>query len=216
MPVQSAEAPDTGERQPLRESAPLPPESSCPFRILGEALETYIVVEKPGGLLLIDKHAAHERILFDRLVKEPGSVMAQVLLSPAVVALPKEESAVLLENRGMLSEFGFEVEDFGGGSLIVRQTPWDIDPGGIPSALSELAGCILDAKRVDPKSVRGEVLSSIACKAAVKAGSKSSPEEMTALVEEVMAGRVRYCPHGRPVAISLSRAQLEKQFGRIQ
>lgn len=206
-------APDGREKPPERE--PVAEQTPGPFRILGEALCTYIVVEESGGLLFIDKHAAHERILFDRLAEEPGSVMAQVLLSPVVTALPREETSALLDQRETLSEFGFEVEDFGGGSLIVRQTPWDIAPGEISAALSELAACILDAKRADPKSVRNEMLSTIACKMAIKAGSRSSMEELAVLTEEVVAGRIRYCPHGRPVAVSLSRQRLEKQFGRI-
>lgn len=206
--------------QPVTAPLPSTPEITAEdcvpgrFRVLGEALATYVIVEVTDGVLLIDKHAAHERMIFDRLRANPASVMAQRLLVPVVAELPREESAALLGNLPLLEEFGFEAEDFGGGSLIVRQAPGDIAAEEISSTLSELAGKLLAAGRTDPAARRDEVLHTVACKAAIKAGSRSSPEELRVLAEQVVSGRVKYCPHGRPVAIFLSRSQLEKQFKR--
>ncbi len=196
------------------EAAPVVPEVE-PWKMLGEAFNTYIIVEQGGKLLLIDKHAAHERMWFDTLKGRDWRPMSQMLMTPVVLKPAPEEQAVLLEQTELLGEFGFEVEDFGGGALIVRQVPHDIDVEQTESALVELASRLLTTGgRADPGSARDALLHTMACKAAIKGGQKNGPAELEKVARAVMSGEVKYCPHGRPVAIELTRAQLEKQFKR--
>ena len=185
-----------------------------PWRVAGEILQTYILVEQGDTVWLIDKHAAHERINFDRMKADGYRPMAQSLLTPLTISPPPEEGAVLLSSLPLLEEFGFDVGDFGGGTLAVRQIPFDIDPGQAEAALCEIAAALLTAGTADPGAARDCVLHTMACKAAVKGGQKNSPQELLAVAREVMDGRVKYCPHGRPVAVTLTRAALEKQFKR--
>ena len=203
--------------KPQPKPKPLPePEPNCepPWRVAGEVLNTYIIVEQGETIFLIDKHAAHERLNFDRLKAEGYTPMVQTLLSPAVLHPPAEEGAVLLEHRELLDEFGFGVEEFGSGALLVRQAPFDVDPADVESALLEIAGKLLATGRADPAGARDALLHTMACKAAIKGGWKTSPQELERVAEAVMSGQVKYCPHGRPVAIELTRKELEKQFGR--
>ena len=196
------------------EVAPVVPEME-PWKMVGEAFNTYIIVEQGGKLLLIDKHAAHERIWFDKLKSRDWRPMSQMLMTPVVFKPAPEEHAVLLEQSELLGEFGFEVEDFGSGALIVRQVPHDIDAGQTESALVELAGRMqTTGGRVDPSAARDALLHTMACKAAIKGGQKNGPAELEKVARAVMSGEVKYCPHGRPVAIELTRATLEKQFKR--
>ena len=203
--------------KPQPKPKPLPePEPNCepPWRVAGEVLNTYIIVEQGETIFLIDKHAAHERLNFDRLKAAGYTPMVQTLLSPAVLHPPAEEGAVLLEHRELLDEFGFGVEEFGSGALIVRQAPFDVDPADVESALLEIAGMLLATGRADPAGARDALLHTMACKAAIKGGWKTSPQELERVAQAVMSGQVKYCPHGRPVAIELTRKELEKQFGR--
>ena len=203
--------------KPQPKPKPLPePEPNCepPWRVAGEVLNTYIIVEQGETIFLIDKHAAHERLNFDRLKAEGYTPMVQTLLSPAVLHPPAEEGAVLLEHRELLDEFGFGVEEFGSGALLVRQAPFDVDPADVESALLEIAGMLLATGRADPAGARDALLHTMACKAAIKGGWKTSPQELERVAEAVMSGQVKYCPHGRPVAIELTRKELEKQFRR--
>lgn len=194
-------------------AAPEPPAAE-PWRMAGEVLFTYLIVEQGDKVILIDKHAAHERMWFDRLKAEGYTPMAQCLLAPVVFTPAAEEGAALLQNLPLLARFGFEVEDFGGGALLVRQTPFDIAAGDIEATLTELAGKLLAAGGADPAAARDGLLHTIACKAAIKGGQKNGPEELLAVAKAVMDGSVKYCPHGRPVAVEMTRAQLEKQFKR--
>ena len=186
-----------------------------PWRLAGEVLNTYIIVEQGEKILFIDKHAAHERMWFDLLKSRDWRPMSQILLAPIVFTPTPEEGAVLLENLPLLAEFGFEAEDFGGGALIVRQVPHDIDAEQTEEALVELADRLLTTGgRADPAAARDALLHTMACKAAIKGGQKNGPAELERVARAVMSGQVRYCPHGRPVAIELTRAALEKQFKR--
>ncbi len=187
---------------------------STPWRVAGEVFDTYIVVEQGDKAIFIDKHAAHERMWFDRFKAEPYKPMAQSLLTPLVFTPPAEEGAALLQNLPLLAEFGFEAESFGGGAILVRQAPFDIAAGEIEATLTELGEKLLTAGRADPAAARDELLHTMACKAAVKGGQKSGPEELFKVAEAVLDGGVRYCPHGRPVAVELSRSYLEKLFKR--
>ena len=186
-----------------------------PWRLAGEVLNTYIIVEQGDKILFIDKHAAHERMWFDQLKSRDWRPMSQVLLTPVVFTPNPEEGAVLLENLSLLAEFGFEAEDFGGGALIVRQVPHDIDAAQAEETLVELAGRLLTTGgRADPAAARDALLHTMACKAAIKGGQKNAGAELERVARAVLSGQVRYCPHGRPVAIELTRAMLEKQFKR--
>ena len=203
--------------KPQPKPKPLPePAPNCepPWRVAGEVLNTYIIVEQGETIFLIDKHAAHERLNFDRLKAAGYTPMVQTLLSPAVLRPPAEEGAVLLEHQALLDEFGFGVEEFGSGALLVRQAPFDVDAADVESALLEIAGKLLATGRADPAGARDALLHTMACKAAIKGGWKTSPQELERVAEAVMSGQVKYCPHGRPVAIELTRKELEKQFGR--
>ena len=207
-PAQSA-APDEGS-VPAPEPVPEPE----PWRMAGEVLNTYIIVEQGDKVLFIDKHAAHERLNFDRLKAEGYQPMVQALLEPVVFTPPAEEGAALLAQLPLLERFGFEAEDFGGGTLIVRAAPSDVAAGEIPDVLGELAGKLLTGGSADPDAARDALLHTMACKAAIKGGQRNSPGELYKVAEAVMSGAVKYCPHGRPVAIELTRQQLEKRFGR--
>ena len=180
----------------------------------GEVLNTYIIVEQGDKVLLIDKHAAHERMNFDRLKAAGYRSMVQTLLTPVVFTPPAEEGAALLSHLPLLGRFGFEAEDFGGGALIVRSAPSDVAAGEIPDLLLELAGKLLTCGTADPEAARDALLHTMACKAAIKGGQKNDRAELEKVAKAVMAGEVKYCPHGRPVAIELTRGQLEKRFGR--
>ena len=191
-----------------------PPSEEEPWRMAGEVLNTYIIVEQGDKVLFIDKHAAHERLNFDRMKAEGYQPMVQALLEPVVFTPPAEEGAALLAQLPLLGRFGFEAEDFGGGALIVRAAPSDVAAGEIPDVLGELAGKLLTGGSADPDAARDALLHTMACKAAIKGGQKNSPGELYKVAEAVMSGAVKYCPHGRPVAIELTRQQLEKRFGR--
>ena len=217
--VQAAEpVTETAEQTALPLAEPeqqsvLPEEA--PWRIAGEVLKTYIICEDEGGTVhLIDKHAAHERILFDKLKAGGYEVMSQVLLAPVAADIGADACAVLLERQELLEEFGFRCEDFGPGSLLVREIPEDIDAADVPAALEMLAEEIRSCRSTDPKAARDAMLHTIACKAAIKAGMTSSENELRVLVKKVQSGEVRYCPHGRPVESSLTKYQLEKMFRR--
>lgn len=186
-----------------------------PYRIIGQALDTYIIVEQEDGLLLIDKHAAHERILFEKLKAQRHEIMSQVLLSPLHLRLSREEMAVLLENGETMDALGFTLEDFGGDTLVVRAIPADIDEKDAEACLSQLAQNLMEGKKLDKNTVFDEMLHTVACKAAIKGGKKTDPREIAALVAELMGREdIKYCPHGRPVCVSLSRNTLERQFKR--
>ena len=199
--------------EPQQQTLPVPEE---PFRIIGEALHTYIIVEQGEAVLLIDKHAAHERIRFEALKKEDHPIMAQLLLAPVSAELSREEAAAVLENKALLERCGFETEDFGGGDVLIRQIPSDVDVEDAKALLQELAGDLLAGKTLDPDSLRDNLLHTIACKSAIKAGWLTSDEELRRLVQEVLSrDDIKYCPHGRPVCVTLTKRQLEKQFKRV-
>ena len=201
------------QEAPAQQELPVP---ERPFRIIGEALHTYIIVEQGESVLFIDKHAAHERIRFEALKKEDHPIMAQLLLAPVSAELSREEAAAVLENRALLERCGFEAEDFGGGDVLIRQIPSDVDVEDAKALLQELAGKLLAGKTLDPNGLRDELLHSIACKSAIKAGWQTSDEELRRLVQDVLTrDDIKYCPHGRPVCVTLTKRQLEKQFKRV-
>ena len=186
-----------------------------PFRIIGESLKTYIMVEQDDSLILIDKHAAHERMIFDRLKKRDMAVMSQTLLSPAAVRLGSEDAALLEENLPLLEELGFEIEPFGELEFVVRAVPADMDSADAAAALEEICGKLRFGRGPAAGEARDDILHTVACKAAIKAGWDTQPQELEILVRAVLSGQVRYCPHGRPISVTLPRRELDKMFKRI-
>ena len=181
------------------------------FRVIGEALDTYILVETDDALLLFDKHACHERILFDSLVAGLGAQMSQTLLTPVTWSPGAEDAELLEANAKLLSDAGFEIERFGDDGVILRAVPADAEGGEI--AMLE---ALTEALRTGKAEDRREALChTIACKAAIKAGARSDPAELEALARRVVSGEIRYCPHGRPVSVRLTTAELDRSFKRI-
>ena len=201
--------------QPVSEEKPSPTPGEEAWVVRGELFRTYVVVEQGDKALLIDKHAAHERANFDRLKAEDYQPMVQELLTPVTLAPPPEELEILLGQGELLARFGFEVEQYGGNALAVRSAPDYLDAGDIEEALGGLARRLRLAGAADPSSARDELLHTMACKAAIKGGWRSGREELEEVARLVMSGAVKYCPHGRPVAIELTKKQLEKQFRRV-
>ena len=214
-PVSPPAPAQTAPPAPAPEQLSFVPETAAPWRIAGEVLDTYIVCEDAEkNVWLIDKHAAHERVNFDRLRASAEPIMSQTLLTPIVANFPAAEYTALCEQLALLKEFGFSCEEFGDGSLLLREIPADIAADDAASALEELAGKLVSAHGADPAGARDALLHTIACKAAIKGGWKTSVEELRALVDKVQSGEVRFCPHGRPVKVKLTKYQLEKMFGR--
>lgn len=222
-------APDEPERPPLPEASDEPQQSTVPeqlgfdvqdgpepLRYVGEIFRTYILAERGDEICIIDKHAAHERQLFEKLAAHYGDVPSQLLLEPLVVELSAEEKTALLANLDLLESAGLEVSDFGGSSVCLRSVPADVEQSSAEDLLVELAAKLAHGSR-DALNERTEwVLHSISCRAAIKAGDHTSPQELMALAEKILSGEVPpFCPHGRPCVLKLTRKELEKQFGRI-
>lgn len=185
------------------------------FRLIGEAFDSYLIAEQGESVLFIDKHAAHERILFEKLKAEEHPIVSQELVAPVSAELTREEAAAVLENTEVLGRCGFEVADFGDGDVLIRQIPCDVDEKDAVSLLQELAADLLAGKTLAPETLRDNLLHTIACKAAIKAGWHTEGAEAAHLVGEILSRTdIKYCPHGRPVCIELTKGQLERQFKR--
>jgi DNA mismatch repair protein MutL len=201
--------------EPEVEQVTLEMPKEIPWRMVGELYNSYIIVEQGDEAFLIDKHAAHERILFEKLKANQEAISAQTLLTPIPVRLSPEAAGELLANRELLDELGFEIDEFGDQTVVLRQIPMDLSPADASDAVETLAADLLNGRRERKDSIRDELLHTVACKAAIKAGWHSDEKELLALAEKVMANEdLKYCPHGRPICITLSKKQLEKQFKR--
>ena len=203
------------EKEAPQQTTMAPP-SVQPLRLVGEVFKTYIITEREGELCLIDKHAAHERILFEKLAKDYGNVPAQMLLVPVQVNLTAAEKQALLQNVEMLNDAGLEVEDFGGSTVMVRAVPADVPVDDVEDMVVELASRFVDGSRDALREKTEWVLHSIACRAAIKAGDRTSELEMLSLAQNILDGSIPpFCPHGRPCVLKITRKELEKQFGRL-
>lgn len=202
--------PVTPEKAEEREYRP-----ETEVRFIGEAFSTYIIVEQKNSIFLIDKHAAHERILYNKL-KATQTVDVQSLLAPVSVRLSQNEYDAVLNNTDLLEKAGFEVEDFGNSTVIVRTVPSTLIGCDIASVISEAAEQ-LGIKGIVEIEALDHIYHTVACKAAIKAGGINSQRELCELAKTVLSNDdIRYCPHGRPVAFEIKKSDLEKQFGRIQ
>lgn len=191
-------------------------QSEPEVRLIGEAYKTYIFVDVDGKLCVIDKHAAHERILFNKLKKDSQNSGSQMLLAPVTVTLAKEEYSAVTENIETISNSGFDIEDFGGGTVIVRSCPMDLDSCEIAPLIEEIAEYLIKNRRDINNEHLDWIYHNVACRSAVKAGDNNSDLELLSLAKQVIGDKdVRFCPHGRPVLIEISKYELEKQFGRV-
>ena len=201
------------EEEPEQVELEMPKE--IPWRMVGELYNSYIIVEQGEEAYLIDKHAAHERILFEKLKANQEKISSQALLQPIPVRLSPSAAGELLTHREMLDELGFEIDEFGDNTILLRQIPMDLDPDHAAEAIESMAADLLTGRQEKKDTVRDEILHTVACKAAIKAGWKNDEAELLAVVKQVMAREdLKYCPHGRPICITLSKKQLEKQFKR--
>lgn len=195
-------------------------ENAAPdFTVVGEAFRTYIIVEMENSLYYIDKHAAHERMNFERFkqqVKSEG-VASQMLLAPVAVSLAPDEYEAIISNLDLLSKCGFSAEDFGSKSVIVRETPALLDGCDVKDLIIEIAQKLLEHKTDIEPDKMDWIFHSASCRSAVKGGDYTTPQERELFVKKLLSmPDIMYCPHGRPVMIKISRYELEKQFGRIQ
>lgn len=187
------------------------------YRIIGEAFNTYILVESGDEIIVIDKHAAHERLIYERLLKSERGGEAQLLLEPISVSLDKLHYDAILQNLPLLKNAGFDIEDFGPGTVLCRTSPMVLQAGDVAPAVMEIAGNLGSKKDAVMTDRMEWTLHTIACRAAIKGGDRSLMPELAALVAQLRANpEVRYCPHGRPIYTSLKKRELEKSFGRIQ
>ncbi len=187
-----------------------------PMSIIGEVFDTYIVAECGSDVLFVDKHAAHERILYEKIKNSKLEDVRQLLLEPVIVSLSAEEKAAVLENIELFSSIGFVIEDFADRDVAVREIPTYFPVKAVADAVVRAAGKLTESNRsIEPKE-REWLLHSTACRAAIKAGDRTSKEELSALCKQILSGDMpKYCPHGRPVFVSISQKELESRFGRI-
>lgn len=214
---QASREPETQEQpKPLPKQEKAESVEVPDFRLVGEIFKTYIIIEMDGACYMIDKHAAHERMNFEAL-KASTQIASQVLLSPVAVRLSREEYNAVLSNLDLYSKCGFAIEDFGNSTVLVRECPSILDGEDVSGLVEETAAKLLDGKTDITPEQMDWIFHSTSCRAAVKAGDKTSPYEMELFVKKLLSNpNIRYCPHGRPVMIKLSKYDIEKQFGRIQ
>lgn len=196
--------------------APLQEEGHPFLRLVGEVFDTYLIVQYGNDLCFLDKHAAHERSLYEALSASQGKVSSQMLLLPVTVQLSAQEKNALLQSETLLQDNGMEIDDFGDSCVVVRAVPADIEPENVQDLVTELA----EKLTLNPYAAMSEkkewVLASVCCRAAIKAGDHSHMEELLRLAENILDGKTPpFCPHGRPIVWKMTRKELEKRFGRL-
>ena len=198
------------------DEAPVPTEQIPEFRVIGEAFRTYILVEVDDTILIIDKHAAHERMLYEQLKSAPEGKTSQLLLTPVAVTLRKDEYDAVLENAELLRESGFAVEDFGAGTVAVTECPVLLDASDAASSIEELAAYLVKNKHELVTEKMDWIYHNTACRAAIKGGDRTDEYELREFTRKLLSTpQIRTCPHGRPVMIEMTRREMEKSFGRV-
>jgi len=201
------------EEEPEQTILDMPKE--LPWRLVGELYRTYILIEQGDEAFLIDKHAAHERILFNKLKANQEAIIGQTLLTPIPVRLNPKAAAEVMSHADMMESLGFSLEEFGENTLLLRQIPMDLSPDDAAETVETLAEDLLRGRVTEADTVRDEMLHTVACKAAIKAGWINDEKELMAVAKAVMSDEtLKYCPHGRPVCVTLSKKNLERQFKR--
>ena len=187
------------------------------IKYIGEAFSTYIIAEKNGKeILFIDKHAAHERMIYEKLKSEKAASLSQILLQPVTVTLGKSEYDAAVSNLEMFKECAFDLEDFGNSTVIVRSIPQYLDASDVNDCIIEMADYISMGKNDIFTEKMDWFYHNVACRSAIKAGNKSSPQELIDIVKKLEENpQIKYCPHGRPVCIVMTKNEIEKQFGRV-
>lgn len=217
--------PVVSKENPAPSSSPFPemvpvslkePEQHTEERLIGEVFKTYLLVEKGDSLLLIDKHAAHERLLYEKLRSQQRPEERQVLLVPQILTLSREDHDLMLENLPQFESFGFTLEDFGGREILVREVPTLLVGEDVKNLLMDIAEKLRQGKKnLTPDRV-DDIFHSMACKAAIKAKDDSLLEDLAYLLSLLEQNQeLKHCPHGRPIYMELTRKELEKQFGRL-
>ncbi len=187
-----------------------------PLRFIGEVFKTYIVAQLGDEICFIDKHAAHERVIYEELSANYGNVNSQMLMQAVVVNLSGSEKHAVLEQIEMLENVGLEIDDFGGTSVLVRAVPCDVEVHDVENLVIELANKLSKGAKDAISTRTDDVLHSVSCRAAMKAGDKTSAEQLLHLAQRIISGEIPpFCPHGRPCILRLTRKEIEKQFGRI-
>lgn len=185
------------------------------IKIKGEIFNTYIIVEKnTDEVVFIDKHAAHEKMIYKELKSSENAPLPQIFLEPVVVSLSKDEYTAIVDNISMFIKSGFEIDDFGNSSVVVRAAPSYLDNVSITDIITEMANYILDHKKNIQSNYVEWLYENIACRAAIKAGKEAKLEEMQVLIKRIIKEDPRFCPHGRPIAVTMKRHEIEKMFGR--
>jgi len=197
------------------ENASFIDETEIEFKYIGEVFRTYLIVQFKGSVWFIDKHAAHERMLYNKL-KTEGVTEVQTLLSPVAVTLSREEHSAVLENLELLNTAGFEVEEFGTVSVLVRSVPASLVKTDVMFLMCSIAANLVKFGKAETE-ILDDLYHNIACRSAIKGGNQQSAAEMEEFARQIISSNdIMYCPHGRPVAFELKRSELEKQFGRTK
>lgn len=219
VPVAQENPEPAPETEPKPEPLPIVEETQPevePYRVIGEAFKTYILVEQGKKLLIIDKHAAHERMLFEKFKSNRDFIETQMLLAPVTVTLSKEEYTAVLENLDLLEKAGYHIEDFGDGMVIVSECPTAVADADLADVVMELAGYLVTSQKELIPEKLDWIYHSTACRAAIKAGDRTTEYELNKFVEKLLNNPdIRYCPHGRPVLIEVTKYEIEKNFGRV-
>lgn len=186
------------------------------FKIIGELFKTYVLVEVFQSLILVDKHAAHEKILYEKLKKQNSTINKQALLAPITITLSREEHLAISENLDIFESLGFTIDNFGANTFIIREVPVLLVATDIKEIVYQIAFNLKNQKKDLTPDAISELFHSIACRCAIKANDNSTVAELKDLVEKVLSDpEIRYCPHGRPIIITMTKKEIEKRFGRV-
>ncbi len=212
VPPQPAQRPEP----PQAATVTVTTEAADEVYYIGEAFKTYLIAQCGGELLVLDKHAAHERLIYEQLKQRSGEQPSQLLMLPLMVRLSRNEYEAVLEHAEVLADAGFSVEDFGDGTVTVSEYPALLQGADIAEQITEIAGYLADHGREVTSQKLDWIYHSAACRAAVKAGDFTDRNEAEAFVKRILAmPDIRTCPHGRPVLAQLTRREIEKLFGRV-